>query len=85
MCKRSLGVDIPAPSRVRRVGVDDDEPVLVGELAVGCAAEVCLGGTSAVMGSDENWGVGRGGNLVGNVNKHSDIGRVCAKVVDLLK
>lgn len=63
-----LGRDIPASALVRRLGVDDDEAVLVGELGVRRAGVVSLGSTGAVVDSNDD---GRlRSKLVGHVDVH---------------
>lgn len=65
------GSDIPAPSGVWGLWVDDDELVDIGKVLVGSVGVVGVGGTSTVMGSYEKSWVGS--NIVRNVDVETDI------------
>lgn len=73
-----LAADIPAGSRVGRAGVDDNEAILLCKLGVGAAGVVGLGGTSAVVDSHNNTGLGR--KLLGHVDEESSLGGRGAEV-----
>ena len=85
MCERSLRMNIPASSRVGSIRVDDDKAMLVSKLPVWCARKVGLGGAGAVVGCDENWGVGGGCDLIRDIDVHANVGGVRAKIGDLLE
>lgn len=51
-----LRINVEAFAASRRVRIDDDVPVSVSEGGVLRAAEICLGGSGAVVDSDdESW------------------------------
>ena len=76
-------VNVPASSRVGRIGVDDNEAVRISEVGVLGTLKVRLGGTRAVMhGDDERWWVGQLRRLV---DEHLYAGWVGAEVGDLLE
>jgi hypothetical protein len=66
--ERSLGRDIPASARVRRLRVDDDETVLLGEFGVRRAGVVGVGSALAVVDGDNDGGLG--GEFVRDVDVH---------------
>lgn len=78
MRERLRGVDVEARAAAGRVGVDDEETVLVGERRVLSALEVLGRGACALMnGDDEREGARKLGRLV---HEHPDIVRVRANV-----
>lgn len=83
MSECRLGRDIPTSSRVRRLGIDDDEALRVGESLVRAVVVVSLGSAGAVVNSDDNGRVR--GNFVGDVDVHLDAAGVGAEVGDLLQ
>jgi hypothetical protein len=78
--ERSLGRDIPASSLVRRLGVDDDETVLLGEFGVRRASVIGIGSALAVV--DGNNDRGLSSELVRDVDVH--LGLRCVSVSERL-
>lgn len=78
MGESGLGRDIPASSLVRRLGVDDNETVLVGELCVGRTSVVSIGSARAVVDGNDDRRLSS--KLVRDVDEH--LGLQCMSVVD---
>jgi hypothetical protein len=74
--ERSLGRDIPASSRVRRLRVDNDETVLLGEFGVRRAGVVGVGSALAVVDGNDDRGLSS--ELVRDVDVH--LGLRCVSV-----
>lgn len=79
--KRGIGAHVPAASRVRRLGVDDDEVVLLRQRRILGSRVVGRCCASAVVDGDDNGRVFT--KAVGHVDVHSHSRRIVSKVRDL--
>lgn len=61
MRQSRLGRNIPATTLIRRLGINDNKPMLVGEFGVGRAGVIGVSGAGAVVDRDDDGGlVGEG-------------------------